>query len=65
MQASGPPALGGKTKGSNQHFNKNSFAQSLALANIGYVHCPQLGGKPAKSTEPGIFAHLRTPEGTI
>ena len=65
VQASGPSVVRGKTKGFNPHFNKSSFAQSLASVNIGYVHCPQLGGKPARSTEPGIFANLRTPEGAI
>ena len=65
VQAGGPSAVRGETIGFNPHFNKNSFAQSLASVNIGYVHCHQLGGKPARSTEPGIFAHLRTSEGTI
>ena len=49
----------------NPQFDKDSFALSLAAENIDYIHCPRLGGKPTKCTEPGIFANLRTPEGAI
>ena len=50
-------------KGRNPQFNKNFLEPALVAENIAYVHCPELGGKPNGSSEPGVFARLKTREG--